>query len=131
MHVCCIHLYSLQNLSYYCILFPFFSYRRNKDDDDNELPEWQWTVRENPMKAKPAPSGVNVPIPQIPDNDQQLNEEMVTETPTLEPSSLPNGIDSEPMDHTNTTSGSPVIPSNDEIHIEQPSGASPPPPPKV
>ncbi len=46
---------------------PLSSSRRNKDEDD-EVPEWQWTVRENPAsKRSDKPSAISVAVPTVPD----------------------------------------------------------------
>ena len=101
------------------------SCRRNKDEED-EIPEWQWTIRENPAaKRSDKPSAISVAVPTVP--DPRVPE---PESPPV-PDNTPSVPDHTPSvsEHNSTMGNGPV---QQEVEpMEQGEEVTPQPPPPV
>ena len=78
-------------------LFVCFRRNRDADDEDDEIPEWQWTVRQSSAPNPPSkPTAINVAIPKVPDMRYSglSNSSSDIESPAMEEPPTPpiNGL---------------------------------------
>ena len=117
-------------------------FRRNKDAEEDNPPDWQWTVRENPAAKKHSdkPSAINVTIPTIPNNRYSVVsttssklESPLTEEPPSVPvpfvpsvSNVPPPIVNGVVSYGPETVLGPKVPEEEPMIVEEPPAIQPP-----